>query len=193
MKVPLRYQVTETDCGIVTILNAINFVYEREEIDPELMGIIANYSEIIRINEQNVGHRWGMSRYAIKHITDLINNYSKTNKMRINAELLVEEDLKVDDPRIIDCLKKGGAVVLRVWQEYEHYSLLTNIDDKYAYIFDPYYLDKSEYDNDEDVDILDDDIFKYNRKVKIERVNSTSTKDFALVRNENRGVLLINR
>lgn len=193
MKVPLRYQVTETDCGIVTILNAMNFVYEREEIDPELMGIIVNYSEIIRINEENSGHRWGMSRYAIKHIVELINNYSKTSKMKISAQLLVEEDLKINDSRIIECLKNGGAVVIRVWQDYEHYSLVTNIDEEYVYIFDPYYLEKSEYDNDEDVEILEDNIFKYNRKVKIKRVNSTSTNDFALVGNENRGVLLITR
>ncbi len=193
MKVPLRYQVSETDCGIITILNAINYIYEREEIDPELMGLIVNYSEIIRINEENKSHRYGMTKYAIKHICDIMNEYSKTGKMKINARILSYENLTILDDSIINCIKNGGAVVIRVWQEYEHYSVLTDIDDEYAYIFDPYYLDKNEYDMDEDVEIVEDQIFKYNRKVKISRLNSDTKKDFALVQNSNRGILIINR
>ena len=35
MKVPLRYQMTEYDCGPTSLLNAVSYLFEREEIPPE--------------------------------------------------------------------------------------------------------------------------------------------------------------
>lgn len=43
MKVPLRYQITEFDCGTVSILNAISYLYEREEIPALLVKQIHKY------------------------------------------------------------------------------------------------------------------------------------------------------
>lgn len=37
MKNPLRYQMTEYDCGPTSLLNAVNFLFEREQIPPELV------------------------------------------------------------------------------------------------------------------------------------------------------------
>ena len=32
MKIPLRYQVSEYDCGPTSLLNALNYLFQREEI-----------------------------------------------------------------------------------------------------------------------------------------------------------------
>ena len=44
MKNPLSYQTTEYDCGPTTLVNALRFLYEREEIVPELLKNIALYT-----------------------------------------------------------------------------------------------------------------------------------------------------
>lgn len=35
MKNPLRYQLSEYDCGPTSMLNALAFLFEREDIPPE--------------------------------------------------------------------------------------------------------------------------------------------------------------
>ena len=37
MKSPLRYQFSEYDCGPTTMLNAVSYLIEREEIPPEII------------------------------------------------------------------------------------------------------------------------------------------------------------
>ena len=37
MKIPLRFQITEFDCGAVSLLNCLSFLYEREEIPAVLI------------------------------------------------------------------------------------------------------------------------------------------------------------
>ena len=44
MKIPLRYQVSEYDCGPTSLLNALNYLFQREEISPELIRNIMLYS-----------------------------------------------------------------------------------------------------------------------------------------------------
>ena len=40
MKTPLRFQVTEYDCGTVSLYNAISYLFEREEIPAQLLKTI---------------------------------------------------------------------------------------------------------------------------------------------------------
>lgn len=44
MKVPLRYQVTEFDCGTISLLNVLSYLYERAEIPAELVKAIHRYT-----------------------------------------------------------------------------------------------------------------------------------------------------
>ena len=44
MKNVLNYQSTEYDCGPVTLTNALRFLFEREEIQPEVVKAIALYT-----------------------------------------------------------------------------------------------------------------------------------------------------
>ena len=44
MKNPLHYQLSEYDCGPTSMLNAISFLFEREEIPPEVIRNIMLYS-----------------------------------------------------------------------------------------------------------------------------------------------------
>ena len=44
MKIPLHYQMSEYDCGPTTMLNAISYLFEVEEIPPEVIRNIMLYS-----------------------------------------------------------------------------------------------------------------------------------------------------
>ena len=42
MKTPLRYQITEFDCGSISLLNCITYLFKREEIPAKLVKAITN-------------------------------------------------------------------------------------------------------------------------------------------------------
>lgn len=44
MKVPLRFQVTEFDCGTVSLLNAFSYLFDREELPALLVKKINEYT-----------------------------------------------------------------------------------------------------------------------------------------------------
>lgn len=87
----------------------------------------------------------------------------------------------------------NGVIIARCFQDVEHYVLITNIDENFAYIFDPYYLKEDYYYDDEDVAIVLHETFTHNRVVKLERLFDESNKDFSLLKKSDREVILINR
>ena len=71
--------------------------------------------------------------------------------------------------------------------------LCTKMDEKNAYIFDPYYLDEREYDDDLECTMVFNKPFEYNRIVSKKRFNSLSKNDFSFVKNEESKILLLYR
>ena len=56
MKVPLRYQVTESDCGTVSLLNAFSYLFERKDIPAELVRAIHIYTLDCYDEKGNLGN-----------------------------------------------------------------------------------------------------------------------------------------
>lgn len=71
--------------------------------------------------------------------------------------------------------------------------MLTHLDDKYAYLFDPYYLNINYYDNDKDIEIIKDKPFEYNRKVTKFRMDSESKKDFSIIKGKEGMIIIIEK
>ena len=69
----------------------------------------------------------------------------------------------------------------------------SDIDDNFAYVFDPYYLEEDYYVEDEDVAIVLYETFTHNRLVKLDRLFDESLKDFSLLEKDKRSVILINK
>ena len=44
MKVPLRYQNTEYDCGTTSFVNALAYLYDREDVPVELLKAIYKFT-----------------------------------------------------------------------------------------------------------------------------------------------------
>ena len=67
------------------------------------------------------------------------------------------------------------------------------MDDAFAYVFDPYYLDETYYDQgvEDIIEIEFEKPFSYNRKISLERLNQTTKDDFAMGPLEERECVLI--
>ena len=190
MKVPLRFQVTEFDCGTVSLLNAFSYLFEREEIPAELVKAIHRYTLDCYDDLGNLG-QGGTSREAINKLTHWITRYANSKNFNLKCERLAGNDVSYS--KIKECLDNCGCVFIRCWQLTEHYVIITKITKNKVYIFDPYYLDKNEYANDSNIKIILNKPFNYNRIVSLKRLFSENKKDFAMGKMENRECVLINR
>ena len=187
MKTPLRYQITEFDCGSVSLLNCITYLFERNEIPAELIKAISTYTLDCYDQYGNLGHK-GTSREAVEYISQWITNYSKMKDFGLKCTYLKGEEVTISE--IKNCIKHGGCVNLRTYQTCQHYVTITDIDDDYVYIFDPYYLSEDNYKNNKYISNDNINPFKFNRKVKMERFDSSSKKEFSLGPIDKREIVL---
>lgn len=187
MKTPLRYQITEFDCGTVSLLNAISYLYEREKIPAELIRAVYVYT-------LNCHDTLGImdDEEMIRSLCSWITTFSNKNKkFNLECEFITDEDVTYE--AILECTLKGGVAFVRCYQTEPHYIIITNINELNTYIFDPYYLDLDYYDGDGDVRIIQSKPFEYNRIVRTSRVFSENKKDFAMGKINNRECVLMNR
>lgn len=189
MKNPLSYQSTEYDCGPTTLINAINFLFNREQISPEVIKTIMLYC-LDGFNKKGEAGKSGTTAMAVAFLSNWLNQYGKIKKFPIYSEIVEPEAVYISrDSKIGECLQQGGVVVSRVMLGCWHYVLLTGIDDEYVYLFDPYYR-KNPFRED-GVYIIKDAPTKWNRKVKHTILNSTGRKNYALGKIETRESLLV--
>ena len=162
MKTPLRYQITEFDCGSVSLVNCITYLFEREHIPAELIKAINTYTLDCYDEHGNLGQK-GTSREAVKFLTRWICDFARTKDFHLRCEYL--DGKSVTLKKIEDCVKVGGCVNLRTYQEVEHYVTVTNVDDKFVYLFDPYFNPASEYENNPHITADFNHPTQYNRIV----------------------------
>lgn len=190
MKVPLRFQVTEFDCGATSLINALAYLFDREELPVTLIKAIYRYT-LDAEGENGIIGESGTSRDAVEKLSHWITRYANNNDFHITCKTLEKEE--VTEEKIRECLDNNGCVLARCYQKVEHYVLITKMDDNFAYIFDPYYLPEDCYYDDKQVAIVLNQTFTHNRIVKINRLFNQSHQDFSLMEMEKREVVLINR
>lgn len=182
MKIPLRFQMTESDSGKTTLLNTISYLFEREDTPDALMKNVYKHS----INEDNILLEqeticaWGKKIFKKKKYNLELNYF---NKEEVNAKIIKDLLKGKDSCMIIHVYLKGKS----------HYCLATSIDNNYIYLFDPYYLDDIYFDEERMVELVFDNPFEYNRKVNLKRFNSMTLNDFALGPVEHRECLIIRK
>ena len=134
----------------------------------------------------------GTSVYAMKFLSDWLNENASKKGMNIKCTYIDKENVSIYNKEI-DKINDGAVAILRVYQDVEHYCLLTKIDNEFAYLFDPYYLNINYYDKDDEVELIKDRTFEFNRKVKKERIENENNKDFSLVKGENSEMIIIEK
>lgn len=188
MKIPLRFQVTEYDCGSVSLLNVLSYLYDREEIPAILIKEIYKYT--LDLNENDKIGEGGTSQNSVRNLIHWITRFTKENDFNISCQRLIGEEITLE--YLKQCLSKNGCVLIRCYLEHtEHYVIITKISRNSVYIFDPYYLDKTYKSNN--VKLVFNRSFSHNRKVNIKRFLSTQKFDFSLGPIDNRDCVLFNR
>lgn len=191
MKVPLRFQVTDFDCGTVSLTNAFSYLFEREEIPAELIRGINQYTLDCYDKAGNLG-QGGTSREAINLLARWITNFANS-KEDFNVICKYYDKEQVDFNLLRNGIATKAVLFVRCMQNVEHYCIITDMDNEYAYFFDPYYFEEDYYDEDPEIEMVFDKPFKYNRKVKIARLFSESHKDFSLGKIDKRECVIIKK
>ena len=141
MKNPLRYQLSEYDCGPTSMLNALAFLFEREDIPPEAVRNIMLYC-LDCYGSDGVSGKSGTSCAAMMFLSNWLNGFGKIGRLHISTQYLSGPAVNFgQNSRLRDALRCGGAAVVRLHFDGEHYVTLTGIDENdMVRVFDPYYL-----------------------------------------------------
>lgn len=177
MKNPLHYQISEYDCGPTSLLNALMFLFKREEIPPELIRNIMLYSLDCYGGEGMMGKN-GTSRMAMMFLSNWLDGFGKTGLLPISSAYLRGKNVFVGhDSLINDALRRGGVAVVRLYYEVEHYVLFTSEAGEKILLFDPYY---NETIDDESVIVTLDNPRSHNRIVDFAAFERDTEKIYAL-------------
>ena len=162
---PLRYQMTEYDCGPTSMLNAVSYLFRRDEIPPELTRNIMLYCLDCFGEDGSTGRR-GTSRMAMMFLSNWLNGYGETGHLAVSSRYLAGREVNFSqNGPLRDALRRGGAAVVRLDLEGWHYVLLTRIEGGDVYLFDPYYHE-GPFDNAE-LRVTDEHPCSYNRIVLV--------------------------
>ena len=141
MKIPLRYQMTEYDCGPTSLLNGISFLFEREEIPPEVVRNIMLFC-LDSYGTDGFSGKSGTSHTAMQFLSHWLDGFGQTGRLPLSSAYLSGQNVSLGpDSRLRDALRRGGAAVVRLDLDGWHYILLTGIEGDDVYAFDPYRID----------------------------------------------------
>ena len=129
MKIPLHYQMSEYDCGPTTMLNAISYLFEVEEIPPEVIRNIMLYSLDCYNDEGRLGEM-GTSRSAMMFLCNWLNGFGRLDRIPVSGQYLSGKMVTMSpEGRIVHALRCHGVVVLRVVIDVWHYILVTGVEE----------------------------------------------------------------
>ncbi len=193
MKNELMTQSTEYDCGPTTLVNAMRFLFDREDIPPALIRAIWLYANDT-YNAQGQKGIHGTSKACIRFLGNWFTEYGKSCGFPIRAEFVEGADADITpDSATIRCLQTGGAALLHCWlEDGGHYVLLTGLNEDGVELFDPYEIPDYPCDWERDgIRVVEDQPTRMNRILHMERLNDGSTRDYCMGDREVRENLLI--
>ncbi|GHU80199.1 peptidase C39 [Clostridia bacterium] len=192
MKVPLRYQMSEYDCGPTSMLNAMSYLFEREAIPPDVPKYIMMYC-LDAYNGKGEFGKSGTSQMAMMFLTSWLNQFSRAKKFPISCAYLSGQEVAVSpESEIVGALQQGGAVVIRLMYGVWHYVLLTGAHGGTVELFDPYYRKRPFTQSG--IELVQDSPFTKNRHVRFEDMNQETKGPYALgPRGTREAVMLFNK
>ncbi len=176
MNNPLRYQMTEYDCGPTSMLNAVSFLFHREEIPPEIIRNIMLYC-MDCFGTDGASGKCGTSCMAMMFLSNWLNGFGQAGHLPISSQYLSGKEVSFSqNSRLRDALYRGGTAVVRVDFEGWHYVLLIGIQGENVYFFDPYY--RAFPFEDAELQMDEDHPAEYNRIVPIRYFEGTGIYAF---------------
>ena len=189
MKTPLHYQMTEYDCGPISMMNAIIFLFDREQIPPDLIRNIMLYC-LDGYGAEGAPGRSGTTRAAMMFLSNWLSGFGQAGRLPITTEYYTGDRVYMGQQSpITDALHRGGAVVVRLFLDEWHYVLLTGERDGMVYLFDPYYVTEGFNDSSVVTDV--DHPFAYNRILPQSMLNGEAQTLYAFAEQEGREAVVL--
>ena len=154
------------------------FLFEREEIPPEVLRNIMLYC-LDCYSSEGVPGKSGTSCAAMMFLSNWLNSMGDLGILPVKSRYLSGKEVYLGNESYVnDALRRGGAVVLRLFSDEWHYVLLTGEDGEHVYMFDPYY-DQEGYGLD-DIQIVENCPTRYNRIVPWKYFNKIALNVYSL-------------
>jgi hypothetical protein len=170
------------------MLNAISYLFEREDIPPVVIKSIMLYCLDCADSNGAPGKR-GTSCSAMMFLSSWFNRFREISDLQISSRYLMGEDVLVEENgEITEALRKGGVAVVRLFDEHPHYVLFTDVKDEKIYLFDPYYPDD---DRPDDVTVTLEHPSEYNHIVPFKYFNRENEELYSLGEIKKREAVLI--
>jgi hypothetical protein len=169
------------------MLNAVSFLFEREDIPPEVPKYIMLYC-LDTYNTHGESGKSGTSKMAMMFLANWLNQLSNAKNFPIYCRYLQGREVTVgENSETVEALQQGGSVVLRLWYDCPHYVLLTGIRSGEIEMFDPYYRKRPFSCGG--VEMLNTAFS--NRSVSFERFNSSKRGYYTLEEPDEREAVVI--
>ena len=175
MYIPLQYQVSEYDCVPTSFINAVSYLFQRNEIPPMVVRHIYMYS-LDTVGKDGRFGSAGTSRHAVRLLGSWLNAY-KSKQFSVKTEFIMGEKVHLKkNGKIQACLKNGGVCLCQIFltRKEEHYLLLLKAHDGWLFCFDPYYRKTIRGLGDKVQVIKTDDTRSPNLKIRIQWLEQES-------------------
>ena len=127
MKNPLHYQLSEYDCGPTSMLNAMSFLFSREEIPPEIVRNIMLYC-LDCFGADGTSGKSGTSRMAMMFLSNWLDGFGRAGHLPVRSRYLSGRAVNLrQNGALTDALRRGGAAVVRLYLDEPHYVLMTGL------------------------------------------------------------------
>jgi hypothetical protein len=194
----MRYQLTEYDCVPTTFLNSLNYLFNREDIPPEVIQRILLYS-LDTINRNGEHGKVGTTGLACNFLVQWLNQFSgKYKNFCLEAEYITGDEVHLgQNNKLVRCVNNGGVALCSVSIDKTgyiyHYILCTKADNEFLYFYDPYFRQQQFRKPDNKYLEWVKDEWYYNLKVARERLESKNYERYSFGPIENREFCLIRR
>lgn len=138
MKSPLRYQATAADCGKTSLVNAFMYLFERDEIPPQVVDFVTRVTGDCNLAVN--GYFRGTSAHALAFVAAWCNDYLVKAGMPVRCQALAGDEVSfADGSALLEGLKGGAVAVCGCRLFVDHYVLMTGLEGESVRLFDPFY------------------------------------------------------
>ncbi len=189
MPVPLNYQISEYDCGPISLLNALSVQFSRKSIQPSMIKAVFNYTMDSCDAKGRSGQK-GTSAAALRFIGKWLNEYRQQCDFPVYCKNLQPNEVFLgENGKLNIAIRNGAVAIVRCVLGTEHYILITGVDDTHVLAWDPYYLEKPI--RMKSIETVNDAPCTHNRRISFEQMNKIGRFYYSLGDTAKRECLLI--
>ena len=191
MKVPLRDQITNYDCGPTSLLNGLSILFEREEIPIEVLRRIVMCT-LDKFDEAGALGKKGTTHESMRYIAHWLDACSEAGWLDLTCRYLTGEAVTLAEGSFLrETIRAGGVATAFIDLDGWHYILLTGAEGENVYAYDPWRLPEPFPVPDVLTDY--DHPYLYNRVVPLRRFESTDIHPYSFGPYETREAVLMTR